>query len=51
MTDEQLFIERNLFYSSGEHSATVVKERLRSNLKFGKIGLLISLGMVTVFHF
>ena len=36
VTDEQLFIERNLFYSSGEHSATVVKERLRSNLKFGK---------------
>ena len=36
VTDEQLFIERNLFYSSGEHSATVVKERLRSNLKIGK---------------
>ena len=34
VTDEELFIEQNLFCSSGEHSATVVKERLHSNLKF-----------------
>ena len=36
VTEEELFIEPNLFYSSGEHSATVVKGRLRSNLKFWK---------------
>ena len=37
VADEELFIcKQNLFYSSEEHSATVVKGRLRSNLKFWK---------------
>ena len=36
VTDEELFIKQNIFYSSGEHSATVVKGRLHSNLKFWK---------------
>lgn len=34
VTDEELFLEQNLLFSSGEYSVTVVKGRLRSNLKF-----------------